>query len=98
MTLFQSFGTLAVIGATAGCVAAPAPVADPMEVMSFACIRAVEMQTNNHDVVVLGGDPRSGIWDLSLEVGGTGIWSCEVTQTGDVIHVDFLGSDGSSLA
>lgn len=94
----KCLSALAWVGVAAGCVEAPAPAPDPMEAMSFACIRAVEMETNNHDVVVLGADPRSGTWELTLEVGGTGIWSCETSQSGIVSSVTYLGSDGASVA
>ncbi len=93
-----SVSALAVAGLAAGCISSAAPALDPLETMSFACLQAVEVETGNHDVVVLGSDPRSGQWELTLEVGGTGIWNCEVTQSGQVIGIDFLGSDGSTLA
>ncbi|QXT39930.1 hypothetical protein [Gymnodinialimonas ceratoperidinii] len=85
--------------AATGCVmtSAPAPVMDT-QAMSAACIRAVEIETNNHDVVILGSDPRGGLHDYTLEVGGTGIWSCMVTPSGQVMGVSLLGSDGSPLA
>lgn len=98
MKHFRGLGVVALVGVAAGCVAPQAPVEDPMAAMSAACIRAVEIETNTHDVTVLGADPRSGTWELTLEVGGTGIWSCETSQSGVVSSLIFLGSDGSRLA
>lgn len=96
MTLFRALGALILGTTTMGCVAETEP--DPLATMSSACIRAIEMETNNHDIIVRGSDPRSGQWELELLVGGTGVWNCTVSQAGVVEGLDFLGSDGSPLA
>ncbi|WP_341863086.1 hypothetical protein [Gymnodinialimonas sp. 57CJ19] len=98
MTSFRTLGAIALALTAAGCVTTQAPVANAEATMSSACIRTIEMETNNHDVVVLGSDPTGGVWDYTLQVGGTGIWSCMVTSSGQVTNVSFLGSDGSPLA
>lgn len=98
MKSFKILGAAALTATATGCVTTQAPVANTEATMSSACIQAVEVETNNHDVVVLGSDPRGGLRDYTLQVGGTGIWSCMVTSSGQVTNVSFLGSDGSPLA
>lgn len=85
----------------AACVttgAAPDLSGGPVSTMESACVAAVQQATNNTDVIVLGSDPIGGGRSLTLDVGRTGVWICDVTSAGAVTNVSLLGSDGSPLA
>lgn len=103
MKFTQTLGVIALFGTLGGCVApntntSAAPTDAPTDVMAFACIAAIEMHTNNHDIVVIGSSPHGSNHALTLQVGGTGIWTCVVTPSGTVQSFDALTSDGSNLA
>lgn len=99
MRVFRFVPAIALAGSLVGCVAAPSGALVSTEQMTFACIAAVEMETNNSDVIILGSDARGGLRDYTLQVDGTGIWSCLVSPTtGAVTNISILSSDGSNLA
>lgn len=98
MHFARGLSAVALIGAISGCVATSTDTAVSTQVMEAACIAAVEMHTNNHDIVVLSSDPLGSSRDFTLQVGGTGIWTCVVSPGGTVTSIDVLSSDGSTLA
>ena len=103
MKISHWIGTAALLSALGGCVGAGvspsqgAPAASPD--LANACIQELRTITNNPgaEITVLGSDPRGALRDYTLEINGTGVWSCQIDATGTPVSVDLLSSDGSSL-
>ncbi len=93
MNFFRIAPSIALVALLVGCVAVPDSTQVSMEQMNFACIAAVEMETNNSDVRVIGSDAQDGLRDYTLQVSGTGIWSCLISPTtGAVANISLLSS------
>ncbi|GAB5449021.1 hypothetical protein [Gymnodinialimonas sp.] len=107
MKIMGRVGAGALLGALTGCVSVGGPSAVPpygapaaTAALAEACIQELRAVTNNpvDDINVLGSDARDALRDYTLEIGGTGIWSCQIDGTGRPVSVDLLSSDGSALA
>lgn len=91
-------GEFLVEAADPAAAAAPAP-ADPEAAAEQACVKAVQRETNNSDVVVMGSDMSQAGTLVQVGIGpDRAPWQCIAYADGSTGGIEFLGQDGGGVS